>query len=481
MPKVQVTRDWDAVKTDIAAFAKVFLRKRDGSVWEPHPAQLEILRGVKRTTTVVTGRQFGKSEGFAAKAVFFGVTHPHRKVWVFAPTLEQAKIIFGEIVQFFNHKPLSDLIEGKVHNSPFPYFKLKNGVEYHCRGLNSPHNGRGNNAHLAIVDEASFVKEGVIREVVEPFFNVTGKEKDSALVLVSTPYGQGEFYDAWTSCGKQVEAGNPRFARFQFTSFDNPYADMEHLEEIKSRYGEDSPIWLAEYMGQFQDDDLQVFSSRDIKTAYEMWDEDWRFPLVPLPNHRYVQGVDLANRSDYFVATVLDVTSRERNVLSFMDRYRRRGYPFYKSRVRANFNAFNRARTIGDATSMGESVVQDLADISILGYEISTNDAKWQIVQELNRMFQERRLVIPFQKDIIAELGYFRYNITPAKVMRMEAPRGKHDDIVMSLALCAHLASVPVMVGKVRSLSVGSFGYGRKSEKVDHNKMWREYMGEDAA
>lgn len=475
MPRVKVTTDWDAVKTDQREFAKVFLRRPDGSVWEPHDAQYQILQGLKRTTTVVTGRQFGKSEGFAAGAVKFGVVHPHSEVWIFAPTLEQAKIIFGEIVQFFRHRPLSELIDGKIHNSPFPEFTLKNGSKYHCRGLNSPHNGRGNRAHFAIIDEASFVKEGVIREVVEPMFNVTGKRKDSALCLVSTPYGQGEFYDFWNDCGAKVEAGNPRYGKFHFTSYDNPYADVEQLDEIKSRYGEDSPIWLAEYMGQFQDDDLQVFSARDIKAAYEMWDESQRFPLAPLPTHRYVQGVDLANRSDYFVSTILDVTNRERNVLSFMDRYRRRGYPFYKARVRANFNAYNRARTIGDATSMGESVVQDLSDISIIGYEISTNDAKWQIVQELNRLLQERRLVIPFHKDIIAELGYFRYNITPSKVMRMEAPRGKHDDIVMSLALCAHLASVPVMVGKVHSLSVSHFGTPTRGP-VDHAKAWREYM-----
>jgi hypothetical protein len=479
---VQVKVDWDACKKDPVEFAKVFLRKADGSVWTPHPAQANILRGVRRTTTCVTGRQFGKSEGFAGYAAWFGATHSHRNVWIFAPTLEQAKIIFNEIAQFFRNKPLSDMVDGKIMNSPFPHFKLKNGTEYQCRGLNSPNNGRGNRAHLAIVDEAAFIKDGSLKDVIEPMFTVTGKQPDSALVLVSTPFGAGEFKAKWDVCGSRLDDGNTgRFARFHYTSYDNPYADIEFLEEVKAQYGEDSPLWLAEYMGVFQDDELSVFSTADIKAAYEAWPEGQRFPIPCVDGHRYVQGLDLANQNDYFVSTVLDVTSRSQCVLSYMDRYRKRGYPFYKSRARSNYKAYNRARTIIDATSLGESVAQDLADISVVPYTIGTNAAKWEIVQECSRMFQERRIVIPFHKDIIAELTYFRYKVNPSgQTLGMEAPRGKHDDIVLSLSLGAHLAAVPVMVGSVRTVSMPGKPTQRR-ELTDHQRAWLAYIGGDDA
>lgn len=474
MARVQVTVDWDACKKDPVDFAKQFLRKADGAVWTPHPAQANILRGVKRTTTCVTGRQFGKSEGFAGYAAWFGATHSHRNVWIFAPTLEQAKIIFNEIAQFFRNRPLADMVDGKIMNSPFPHFKLKNGTEYQCRGLNSPNNGRGNRAHLAIIDEAAFVKDGSIREVVEPMFTVTGKAQDSAMVLVSTPFGSGEFKGKWDNYREE----NPRQARFQYTSFDNPYADLEFLEEVKQQYGEDSALWQAEYMGVFQDDELAVFSTSDIKRAYEAWQEGQRFPIPCIDGHRYVQGLDLANRHDYFVSTILDTTNRNQCVLSYMDRFRKRGYPFYKSRARSNFKTYNRARTIIDATSMGESVAQDLTDISVIPYTIGTNADKWEIVQECSRMFQEGRIVIPFHKDIIAELTYFRYKVNPGgQTMGMEAPRGKHDDIVLSLSLGAHLAAVPVMVGQARSVSLPGAPTPKKA--TDLHKEWLAYIGED--
>jgi hypothetical protein len=468
--KVQVTVDWDACKVDAPEFAKTFLKRPDGSPVILFDNQAEVLRGIRRVTTAVTGRQWGKSTGMAADCSWFSTTHSHRLVWIMAPTLDQARIIFNEVADFFRQGPLKSLVVGKIKNVPFPSIELKNGTKIQARGLNSPQYIRGNRAHRVYIDEAAFVKEGAIRETVEPMFTVTGKEPDSALILISSPFGQGEFYDFWDNCGKRMEAGNGRYARFKRTSFDNPYADMVYLEEVKARYGEDSPIWQAEYLGNFQDDELAVLKAADIKWAYENWNEDWRFPLGYIQGHRYVQGVDLANMSDFFVSTLLDVSDRDRNVLVRMDRANRRGYAYYKGVARGNYRSYGLARTIVDATSLGESVVEDLRDINAIPYKFGSNEAKWEVVQELARMFQEHRIIIPNlaqpqARDIISELTYFRYQYKPgSSVLKMEAPRGKHDDIFMSLSLGAHLAAVPVMLGTFGSVSLTP-GYSRMSRE----------------
>jgi hypothetical protein len=91
-----------------------------------------------------------------------------------------------------------------------------------------------------------------------------------------------------------------------------------------------------------------------------------------------------------------------------------------------------------------------LRDISAEGYKLS-NQSKYEIVQELSRMLAEHRLTLPNDRTIIDELRYFTYEITASKTLRMEASRG-HDDIVMSLALAAHLALIPSVVGFFRGV-----------------------------
>src|SRR5512138_1123364 len=156
MARIQVTMDWDAAKTDIPYFVRKVLRQPDGSRWEPFEAQEEILRGIARNTVMLTGRQFSKTTCLGWKGTHFAVTRPNSQIWILAPTLDQTKTIFREVAQYFRTKPLSEMVVGKIHNSPFPEIELKNGTWIRCRGLNHPEFVRGNRAHLALVDEAAY-------------------------------------------------------------------------------------------------------------------------------------------------------------------------------------------------------------------------------------------------------------------------------------------------------------------------------------
>lgn len=458
--------DWDAVKASPVEFAKVMLKHPDGSPCIPHPAQEQLLTNRARRVVAVTGRQFGKTVSMAWLATWFAATHAHRNVFILAPTVDQSRLIFNDIaLQFRSPSPLAKLVVGKIKSYPFPEIELKNGTVIMGRGLNSPEYVRGKRAHLAIIDEAAFIRDGVIREVVEPMFTVTGQEADSSLVLISSPFGQGEFYEQAQKC---KGLNNDRGRYFEYTSFDNPYADREYLKEQMEFYGEESLVWRTEYMGEFADSDLAVFPTGDIKEAYLRWPEGLKFPVAPVDGHRYGQGVDLANLRDYFVSSVVDMTERDAVQLVRMDRFQKRGYEHYKSTARSNHSRYHNARTLIDATSLGESVVDDLSDISAEGYKFGSNEAKYQVVQELARMMSEGRWIIPFDKDIISEYTYFQYKVTPSKVLRMEAARG-HDDIVMSHALCAHLACIPRSTASFMSVDFSP----RKPKPSDVDPFWQ--------
>lgn len=443
MPKIAAKPSFSsAVREDPVEFARTFLINRDGTPFEPHPAQAEMLRGLDTDAVACCGRQFGKSMGFGAYGCWFATTQADRQLFVIAPSVDQSRIIFNEIAYQFSHTPLAALVNGKIKEYPFPHIRLINGSEIHGRGANNPQFIRGKPIHKALLDEAAFFKNGVIKNVIEPMFTVTGKYPHCGMAMISTPFGQGDFYE-YAMAAKAGKHGR----YFHYTSYDNPHADRARLDRIKEENGEDSLLWLTEYMAEFVDDDLAVFPSKLIKSALERYDslyED-RFPLAPQEGHRYTQGVDLANVRDYFVSTIFDVSDLSLVPLVHMDRMQKKGYGHYKEVVRRNWRTYGHPKTLIDATSLGESVVEDLSDVRAEGWKFSPQ-SKYEVVQELSRMFAEHRIALPNVREIIDELRYFQYSFTPSKTLKMEAARG-HDDIVMSLALNAHLALMPLRIG----------------------------------
>ena len=128
------------------------------------------------------------------------------------------------------------------------------------------------------------------------------------------------------------------------------------------------------------------------------------------------------------------------------DRLQKKGYAAYKSIVRGNFGRYNNAKTLIDATSLGESVVEDLGDIRAEGYRFTGSTAKYDLVHNLVRALNEHRIAIPMVRELVSELQNFQYEITPSKNLKMEAKEG-HDDYVMALALAVELATRPTFTG----------------------------------
>ena len=414
--------------------------------------QQEILGHIAPDTVVRGGRRGGKSLIFGGYGAWFGATHSNRQIWVIGPTLDQSRIIFNEIAGHFRRPPLNLLVDGRIKDYPFPYIRLLNGTEFHGRGANSPAYIRGHEAHLLLDDEAAFFKEGVLGNVIEPMMLTTGHEPDSSHIRVSTPFGHGEFYDIERYCRECMERGDTSAIAHHFTSLQNQYADRKKLQQILDRYGEDSVIWQTEYLANFVDDDLAVFPWRDIRWAYENFPyrdpqnlSAPEFPFPPQPGHRYVQGVDLANARDYFVASVFDATDPYHLVLVRMDRFRSKGWEAIKSTIRSNYSTYFGARTLIDATTMAENVVSDLSDISAEGYKF-TSQSKYELIQDYARLLSEQRICFPYQRDMVDEHRFYEYEILPSKRLRMEAGQG-HDDIVTSFALAARLGAVLPALG----------------------------------
>jgi hypothetical protein len=462
----------DRAFDDPVVFITTFLRHPDGTRIVPHEAQIAIIEAFMEGTfdlVIAAGRQFGKSTVLGWLVVWYILHFSNRHVYIVAPSLDQARIIYDEVARHFEG-PLKVMLKKKPIDFPFPHIELLNGSHVHGRGSNSPKYLRGKLVHLLIEDEAAYFKDGIHPNTIEPMFTVTSRMEHTGIIRISTPFGQGDFFDGAMAAQADV-TGHSRF--MHFTSEDNPYANKDLLHSIRDRYGEDSLIWRTEYQAEFADSDLAVFSSSDIKWAYDNYPfqtEQGRitYPVGVQAGHRYVQGADLANMRDYFVNVVLDSSDPRLAVQVRHDRLQKKGYSTYKSIIRANHHSYNGARTMVDATSLGESVTEDLRDINAEGYKFSGTEAKYDIVHNLVRMLNEHRLAIPFQRELVDELRFFQYEITPSKRIKMEAKQG-HDDYVMALSMGGLLASQPLFTGFFLPVNFSEFGRPDKTIPTDYD------------
>jgi len=402
-------RTW---KNDPVLFAEKFFG------WKAHEAQKEILRAKGQTITIAAGRRFGKSEAMAIASLFFAFKHPNTIQFIIAPTYDQATVIFETMLKFLSKSPWQGLIE-KVKYSPYPILKFLHGSEIHARSADKYHNLRGRKAHRVILDEAAFIKDEAVYEVIEPML----ADYNGQMIKISTPYGKNHFWESWVKGKEKV----PGYVSFQFPSSANPYISHEFLETKKQEYGETSLRWRVEYLAEFVDEQDVVFPWRIIEDAIE----DYTVPIEPTANQRYLMGVDVAKYEDWTVIIVLDETGR----LVYFERFNRRPWSYIVERVAQVKQKYN-AQGYIDATGVGDPIWEALREKGVYLEPFKFNtQTKQQLIDTLRAKLENREIEIPRIPELIDELRFFEYEIRPTGTLRLEARYGYHDDCVIALAL----------------------------------------------
>lgn len=404
-------RTW---KNDPVLFAEKFFN------WKAHDAQKQILRAKGQVITIAAGRRFGKSEAMAMASLFYAFKQPKTIQFIIAPTYDQATVIFETILKFLSRSPWQGLIE-KVKYSPYPILKFLHNSEIHARSADKYHNLRGRKAHRVILDEAAFIKDQAVYEVIEPML----ADYNGQMIKISTPYGKNHFWETWV----KGQEGVPGYVSFQFPSTVNPYISHEFLETKKQEYGETSLRWRIEYLAEFVDDQDVVFPWRVIESAVE----DYKVPLEPQEGHHYFIGVDVAKYEDWTVIVMLDQEGR----LVYFERFHRKPWSYLVDRVEKVQSMYKAIGYI-DATGVGDPIWEALRDKGVhLEPFKFTSQTKQQLIDHLRGKMEMCKIKIPRISELIDELRFFEYEIRPSGSMKLEARYGYHDDCVIALALAA--------------------------------------------
>jgi hypothetical protein len=212
---------------------------------------------------------------------------------------------------------------------------------------------------------------------------------------------------------------------------------LEGLEDLKTRKPEIYRRyvlndWMAEVEGK-------VFNNVINCVAGEFEE--------PKSGFDYILGVDLAKSMDF---TVLSVMCRQTKHLVYFKRLEsgnKTSWYEQKEQIKAVALKYNNALAVVDASGPGDPIVEDLlrSGVGVWHHQKANGDSipgvkftniiKEDMVERLKVAIENRLITFPRVDVLLDELNDFECEMTASRKFRYQAPDGKHDDCVISLAL----------------------------------------------
>jgi hypothetical protein len=206
----------------------------------------------------------------------------------------------------------------------------------------------------------------------------------------------------------------------------------------------------------------------------------------------YVMGVDLARHQDFTVICVMDARTGR---YVYGERFNKLDWEFIEDRIIHVSELFD-APMLVDSTGVGDRVVsalQNACDQPVEGFHFS-NLRKVNLIRQYALAMANKEIELfgrecttvdgkqLFGRVFMGEHGAFRYDKTEAGTLKMQAPKGRFDDCVISGAL-AYEAGIR-FAGLTPSKSTGNVGQVKGSktyEEIMLTEHSEDEEGEEAA
>jgi len=224
--------------------------------WESlDPWQEDYINSKDKDCLVVAGRQVGKSAAAAIKIVDYISRKPNVVVLVGALTEKQAQNLFYKallIAEERHPKKIDHHPQRKPTKNKFEFKHTKGNSKVLCHALGLAGEGiRGYTVNHLFIDECKEISE-LVFTAIEPMISVTKGTRD----YLGTPAGKvGHFYE----CSKEEQ----NFKVFNVSAYDCPRHTAEDLDKYRNRMT--AKEFAQEYLGQFLDDVMRVFTDQIIE------------------------------------------------------------------------------------------------------------------------------------------------------------------------------------------------------------------------
>jgi len=339
------------------------------------------------------------------------VIHPALKgkpaAW-FAPTYKDLEDVWRALCH-----TLREVIVGKSDKDH--RMEIIGGGVIEGWSLNDADSGRGRAYARIVVDEAAKVSN--LKTAWELNLRSQLMDYQGDAWFLSTPRGTAnDFYILFTYGQDPLK---PEWCSWQMPSHMNPHTLPSEIEAMKRDMTD--LAFAQEGLAQFVTWQGAVF--RKIMDAVSVQ------PLEGVPS---CIGVDWGRVNDY---TVFACISEDGKVLE-LDRFRGIEYSLQRGRLQAMYLRHGKPLIIAEANSMGQPVIEQLANDGLKVQAFTTTYAsKSEIIQSLALAFERCEIKIPNDPALIGELQAFEGKPGAGGLMKYSAPAGGHDDLVMALAI----------------------------------------------
>jgi phage terminase large subunit-like protein len=405
-------------------FAELFLD------FKPFSYQEKLLNDPAQRIIACMGRQTGKTTTIAAKAIHYAYTHEKTTTLIITPSLRQSMIMFDKILAFIN---ANIYLRSSVTRKTRTIIQLSTSSQIIALPC-SEHLLRGYTAHLAICDEASFIPENIITEILYPMLSTT---KGTAIFL-STPWDKNHFfYKAFL---------NPAYSTHKIPSAENPLIPQAFLAEMQQNMTTEA--YKREYLAEFTEAASSYFPQELIRQCIEHAQrlnlEPYTTLEQPIQKGEYYAGLDLGKLQDH---SALAIIQREAETLKLVYTHE---FPLetpytevIATTTRAN-TQFKLQKLLADQTGIGEPILEELQTegIAAEGAKL-TQDTKTEILTHLKLTMQQNRLAIPYDKRLCQQINDQQYAYTRNGKLTFNPAQNTHDDQLWALALAVYAAKTP--------------------------------------
>jgi hypothetical protein len=246
-----------------------------------------------------------------------------------------------------------------------------------------------------------------------------------------------------------AKGGEPDWAWWHFTSYDNPYLDRAELDGLKTSMTDEA--YRQEIMAEFIEGEGAVF--RNIRTAHNAPRDD-----RPENHHSHsiVAGVDWGKQNDYTAISIGCVSCRREVVL---DRFNQIDYEFQAQRLLQLFHNWHVNYALVELNSIGQPMFERLqrSGVPATGFE-TTGSSKPPLIEALALALEQATPQWLGHEWAIAELEAYERRVNPSTGHpTYSAPEGLHDDTVMARALMLRaMRNTPAMVSQPRPNPFGT-------------------------
>jgi hypothetical protein len=414
--------------------------------WLPHPGQREWMLDTHLVKVAACGRRWGKTESLAVETAAIALLHPGTRQVVVAPTLDQARLLFERALELLQAHAERHGVPLQVRLSPYPRIRVNESEVIARSAYRQAHSLRGRSAHRIVVDEAAYVAESVIPEVLLPML----ADCEGQLVLLSTPFGRNHFWE-WFQRGQT--GGVCR--SFRFPTASNPRISPQFLQMQRELLTERQ--FAVEYEAQFADDEGAVFPQVVIEACILPSLAEARPVARPT-----VAGLDWGRYRDFTALVVLREADRRWQAVH-VERLPAAAWSLQIERLLHRFGQWWVRTVCCDATGIGDplaEMLQQRLHEQRMGVRVEpvvfTAPAKRAMIESLALAMERTQVVIPPHPDLLRELHAFSATTGRSGQLRFEARGDAHDDLVIALALAYQGAGARLAgASAVRPLSSG--------------------------